>query len=117
MRNTPGMTTTVTTSYDPRVTRIGRFWRKTKIDESPQLINVILGQMSFVGPRADVPGFADRLEGGDRIVLSVRPGITGPATLRFRHEEGMLGQQADPENYNREVIWPEKIRLDRKSVV
>jgi len=116
MRIMPNINTTVTQENDPRITHLGRFWRKTKIDELPQLINVFMGQMSFVGPRPDVPGFADQLTGPDRIILSVRPGITGPATLKFRNEEQLLAQQDDPEAYNREVIWPEKVRLNREYV-
>lgn len=113
MRNVAGVTTTVTSARDPRITRLGRFFRRTKLDELPQLFNVLLGQMSFVGPRPDVPGFADQLSGADRIVLAIRPGITGPATLAFRHEEKLLAVQADPERYNQEVIYPEKVRLNR----
>jgi len=107
---------TVTTAYDSRITKSGAFFRKTKIDELPQLFNVLFGQMSFVGPRPDVPGFADKLEGDDRIVLSVRPGITGPASLKYRNEELLLAQQADPERYNREVIWPDKVRINKAYV-
>lgn len=116
MRDVPGFTTSVTTARDPRITPVGRWLRRTKMDELPQLINVLLGQMSFVGPRPDVPGFADRLEGEDRVVLSLRPGITGPATLAFRREEELLAAQEDPERFNREVIWPEKVRLNRSYV-
>ncbi len=116
MRHLPDIDTTVTRENDPRITRLGRFWRKTKIDELPQLINVLLGQMSFVGPRPDVPGFADQLTGDDRIILTIRPGITGPATLKFRNEEALLANQEDPEAYNREVIWPEKVRLNREYI-
>ena len=72
--------------------------------------------MSFVGPRPDVPGFSDLLTGEDRIILSVRPGITGPATLRYRNEEEMLAGQDDPEAYNREVIFPDKVRINRSYV-
>ena len=108
--------TDVTTAADPRITRLGRFLRKAKVDELPQLLNVFLGQMSLVGPRPDMPGYADRLTGRDRIILSVRPGITGPATLRFRNEEELLAAQPDPERYNREVIYPEKTRLNREYV-
>jgi lipopolysaccharide/colanic/teichoic acid biosynthesis glycosyltransferase len=90
--------------------------RTAKIDELPQLLNVLVGQMSFVGPRPDVPGFADALVGAERVILSVRPGITGPATLRFRNEEEILSLQSDPEAYNREVIFPEKVRLNRQYV-
>lgn len=116
MRNDPAVQTTVTASGDPRLTRLGRFLRRTKIDELPQLINVLRGEMSFVGPRPDVPGFADRLSGRDRVILTVRPGITGPATLRFRDEETLLAEQDDPEAYNRDVIYPEKVRLNRRYV-
>jgi lipopolysaccharide/colanic/teichoic acid biosynthesis glycosyltransferase len=109
-------TTTVTTSNDPRITKLGHFFRKFKIDELPQLINIIVGSMSFVGPRPDVPGFADKLEGEDRIILSIRPGITSPATLKFRNEETILARQKDPELYNATVIFPEKIRLNKEYI-
>lgn len=114
MRNVAGWTSTVTTGRDPRITTVGRLLRRTKLDELPQLLNVLVGHMSLVGPRPDMPGFADRLQGADRVVLSLRPGITGPATLRFRDEEALLAAQPDPERYNREVIWPEKVRLNRQ---
>jgi len=116
MRPSDELTTTVTTEGDPRITPIGRFLRRTKMDELPQLLNVLVGQMSLVGPRPDVPGFADRLNEEDRIILAVRPGITGPATLRYRHEEALLGAVDDPESYNREVIFPDKVRLNREYV-
>ena len=90
--------------------------RRWKIDELPQLLNVIRGDMSLVGPRPDVPGFADRLSGADRVVLSVRPGITGPATLAFRDEERLLTTVADPELHNRTVLWPAKVALNREYV-
>jgi len=116
MRDVPGVNSTVTTGSDQRITNLGRFWRKTKIDELPQLINVVKGEMSFVGPRPDVPGYADNLEGSDRLLLTVRPGITGPATLKYRNEEELLAAADDPEEYNREVIWPDKVRLNREYV-
>ena len=116
MRDISDIDTTATQKNDSRITWLGRFWRKTKIDELPQLVNVLLGQMSLVGPRPDVPGFADQLTGPDRIILTFRPGITGPATLKFRDEERLLAQQDNPEIYNREVIWPEKVRLNREYV-
>lgn len=112
MRPVGGFASTVTTSGDPRITKLGRIIRKTKIDELPQLWNVLLGQMSFVGPRPDVPGYADRLNGEQRAVLSVRPGITGPATLKYRDEEDILAAQPDPEAYNREVIYPDKVKTN-----
>ncbi|WP_082870252.1 sugar transferase [Oleiphilus sp. HI0123] len=112
MRPIKGLDTTVTQSGDPRITSLGAFFRKTKIDELPQLWNVLLGQMSFVGPRPDVPGFADKLQGEERAVLSLRPGITGPATLKYRNEEEILAAQEDPEAYNRDVIFPDKVRIN-----
>ena len=116
MKPSTNVNTTVTTSKDTRITNIGRFFRKTKIDELPQLINVLLGQMSFVGPRPDVPGFADKLKGEDRLVLAIRPGITSPATLKFRDEEALLAKQKDPEHYNATVIFPEKVRLNKEYI-
>ena len=104
--------TTVTRRGDPRITTLGTFFRRTKIDELPQLLNVLVGDMSFVGPRPDVPGFADKLQGEERGMLSIRPGITGPATLKYRNEEEILAAQADAEAYNREVIWPDKVRTN-----
>ena len=103
----------VTTAADARVTRVGRFLRRWKLDELPQLWNVLSGSMSLVGPRPDVPGYADRLEGEDRRVLELRPGITGPATLLFRDEERLLGLARDAQAFNDAVIYPEKIRINR----
>lgn len=112
MRSSEGSDTTVTTSNDPRITGLGRILRRTKLDELPQFVNVLKGDMSLVGPRPDVPGFADLLEGEYRIILSVRPGVTGPATLAFRHEEQLLGSQTDPERFNREVLFPAKVKMN-----
>ena len=104
---------TVTILGDDRVTPCGTFLRRWKLDELPQLWNVLMGHMSFVGPRPDVPGYADQLKGADRIVLTMRPGITGPATLEYRNEEELLAMQPDPEQYNQEVIFPDKVRINR----
>ncbi|PXX97520.1 sugar transferase [Halomonas sp. LBP4] len=112
MRDTPSISTTVTQADDPRITPLGQLLRRTKIDELPQLWNVLIGDMSLVGPRPDVEGFADALEGEQRLLLTVRPGITGPATLKYRHEEELLRQQQDPESYNRNVIWPDKVSIN-----
>jgi len=116
MKQIKDMESTVTTADDRRITKSGKFFRRTKIDELPQLFNVLVGQMSFVGPRPDVPGFADRLEGEDRVILQVRPGITGPASLKYRNEEELLAGQTDPERYNREVIWPDKVRINKEYI-
>jgi lipopolysaccharide/colanic/teichoic acid biosynthesis glycosyltransferase len=102
----------VTTTENQRFTPVGRFLRRWKLDELPQLWNVLLGDMSLVGPRPDVPGYADRLQGADRRVLELRPGITGPATLAYRNEEEILAGVDDPVRYNDEVIWPAKVRLN-----
>jgi lipopolysaccharide/colanic/teichoic acid biosynthesis glycosyltransferase len=103
---------TVTVKGDARITKIGALLRSSKLDELPQLWNVLVGQMSFVGPRPDVPGFADLLDGSDRRVLLLRPGITGPATIKYKQEEELLEVVQDPERYNREVIYPDKTRLN-----
>ena len=116
MRTVVNMDTSVTTANDCRITKLGRFFRKTKIDELPQLVNVLIGQMSFVGPRPDVPGFADLLAGDDKSILSIRPGITGPASIRYRNEEELLASVEDPESFNRNIIFPEKVRINREYV-
>jgi len=116
MKSLAGENSTITASNDVRITKSGIFFRKTKIDELPQLWNVLIGQMSFVGPRPDVPGYADRLQGKDRVILSVRPGITGPAQLTYRNEEEVLSNQIDAIKYNDEVIWPSKVRINRNYI-
>jgi lipopolysaccharide/colanic/teichoic acid biosynthesis glycosyltransferase len=102
------------TAGDARVTRSGAMLRRLKLDELPQLANVLAGRMSLVGPRPDVPGFADELTGADRVILTVRPGITGAATVYYRHEEELLAAQDDPETYNREVLFPAKVAMNRR---
>jgi lipopolysaccharide/colanic/teichoic acid biosynthesis glycosyltransferase len=101
---------------DRSATRFGRFLRRYKLDELPQIFNVIMGQMSFVGPRPDLVGFADELIRDDRIILKVKPGITGPATLKYKNEEQILSKQSNPENYNRTVIWKDKVEINKKYV-
>jgi lipopolysaccharide/colanic/teichoic acid biosynthesis glycosyltransferase len=98
---------------ESRITPLGAKLRKYKLDELPELWNVLKGDMSFVGPRPDVPGYADALKGEDREVLSLRPGITGPASLKYRNEEVLLATVEDPQKYNDEVIFPDKVRLNR----
>jgi len=112
----PNKGSSVTTANDERITKSGRFFRKYKIDELPQLINVLKGDMSFVGPRPDVPGYADKLEGEDRIILSVRPGITGPATLKYKNEEEILAKVDNPKEYNDKVIWPDKVKINKEYI-
>ena len=116
MRSRKDLKTTVTISGDSRITVSGAFFRKWKIDELPQLVNILLGQMSFVGPRPDVPGYADRLQGEDRIILSIRPGITGPAQLAYKNEEEILANQDNAVKYNDEIIWPDKVRINREYI-
>ena len=116
MKNVIGINSSITTLDDVRISISGVFFRKTKIDELPQLWNVLIGQMSFVGPRPDVPGYADRLKGKDRIILSVRPGITGPAQLAYKNEEEILAKQDDIIKYNNEVIWPDKVAINMKYI-
>jgi lipopolysaccharide/colanic/teichoic acid biosynthesis glycosyltransferase len=116
MKSLAGENSTITSSNDVRITKSGIFFRKTKIDELPQLWNVLIGQMSFVGPRPDVLGYADRLQGKDRVILSVRPGITGPAQLAYKNEEEILAKQDDMVKYNNEVIWPDKVAINMKYI-
>ena len=103
---------TITVSDDVRITRIGKYLRKTKIDELPEILNVLFGQMSFVGPRPDVKGYADKLKGANRKILALRPGITGPASLKYYNEEYILSQKSNPKKYNDEVIFPDKVKIN-----
>lgn len=125
---------TVSVAGDSRITPLGAKLRHYKIDELPELWDVLIGKMSFVGPRPDVPGYADKLEGEDRVILKLRPGITGPATLKYRLEDEMIADKVreiengeliienlpdglDKEKlaewYNDNVIYPDKVRLNR----
>jgi len=103
----------VSVAGEARITPLGAKLRKYKLDEMPELWDVLIGRMSFVGPRPDVPGYADKLQGEDRIVLTLRPGITGPATLKYRNEEELLATVQDPQKYNDTVIYPDKVRINR----
>ena len=107
---------TVTLAGDLRITKSGKIFRKYKLDELPQLWNVLWGQMSFVGPRPDVPGFADFLPYDSRLILSIRPGITGPASLKYKNEELLLASQSDPIWYNLNVIWPDKVSINTEYI-
>lgn len=97
-------------------TALGKYLRRTKLDELPQLFNVLIGDMSFVGPRPDIQGFADELKGEDRIILKVKPGITCEATLKYKDEERVLERQNDPEHYNRTIIWVDKVKINKNYV-
>lgn len=103
----------VSVAGESRITPLGAKLRKYKLDELPELWNVLIGDMSFVGPRPDVPGYADQLIGNDREVLKLRPGITGPASLKYRDEEDLLAEQSDPQRYNDEILFPDKVRINR----
>lgn len=107
----------VTTANDMRVTKFGKFLRRSKLDELPQLYNVLIGNMSFVGPRPDVEGYADVLIGEDRIVLSVKPAITGPATIKFADEEIILAKQENPLEYNDTILWPQKVAINKEYIL
>lgn len=102
----------LTIGDDARVTRIGRFLRKWKLDELPQLINVLKGDMSLVGPRPEVPRYVDLYSPEQRRVLTVRPGITDPASVAFRSESELMALHSEPERYYIEEIMPEKLRLN-----
>ena len=104
---------TVSVAGDSRITPLGAKLRHYKLDELPGLWDVLIGNMSFVGPRPDVPGYADALVGEDREILNLRPGITGPASLKYRNEEELLASVDDPQKYNDEVIFPDKVRINR----
>lgn len=117
---------TVSVAGDARITPLGAKLRHYKLDELPGLWDVLVGNMSFVGPRPDVPGYADQLKGDDRDVLKLRPGITGPATLKYRLEDEMISEyvakrradgdsrptQVIAEEYNDNVIYPDKVRIN-----
>lgn len=91
----------------------GAFLRRSKLDELPQLINLLKGEMALVGPRPDIPGYADQLEGDDRLILTLKPGLTGLASLKYRNEEQLLVKQSNPQQYNDDVIWPDKVRINK----
>ena len=112
MSAAPSDNLSIAAAEQNRITPLGEKLRRYKLDELPELWNVFIGDMSFVGPRPDVPGYADQLQGEDREILELRPGITGPASLKYRDEEYMLLNVPDPKKYNDEVIYPDKVRLN-----
>lgn len=91
----------------------GKILRTSKLDESPQILNILKGEMTLVGPRPDVTGYADQLVGADQIILQLKPGITGLASLKYRNEEQLLALQTNPQHYNDTVIWPDKVRINK----
>jgi lipopolysaccharide/colanic/teichoic acid biosynthesis glycosyltransferase len=105
---------TISIAGDKRITRIGKILRKYKIDELPELINILRGEMSFVGPRPDVAGYADKLLGDDRKILQLRPGITSSASLKYSNEEHLLSIQKNPKSFNDNIIFPDKVRMNLK---
>jgi len=105
---------TVSTSKDYRITPEGAYLRRWKLDELPELFNVLKGDMSFVGPRPDMPQYAHSLSEEGKKILRMRPGITGPATLKYIDEEEILANVPDPVKYNDEVIFPDKVKINLK---
>ena len=103
---------TVSIKGESRITPWGSVMRKYKLDELPELWNVIIGDMSLVGPRPHVPGYTDKLTGKDRIILTLRPGITGLASLKYSKEEELLALQKDPITYHKKIIFPDKVRIN-----
>ena len=95
-----------------KVTKKGQFMRKTKIDELPQLFNILIGDMSFVGPRPDVPGYYDLLRGESRQILNCKPGLTSLAALKYLNEEALLLTKGNPQGYNDTVIFPDKVKMN-----
>ena len=112
MRKETDAVTGVAAAETERITPLGEKLRKYKLDELPELWDVLIGEMSFVGPRPDIPGYADQLQGEDREILKLRPGITGPASLKYRNEEDILASVDNPQQYNDEIIYPDKVRLN-----
>jgi lipopolysaccharide/colanic/teichoic acid biosynthesis glycosyltransferase len=94
------------------ISSFGRFLRQSKLDELPQLLNILLGQMSFVGPRPDIPGYYDKLAGKDRKILALKPGLTSEASIKYANEEALLSQQNDPLDFNNSVIFPDKVKIN-----
>jgi lipopolysaccharide/colanic/teichoic acid biosynthesis glycosyltransferase len=107
----------ITFGRDPRITSLGAFLRRTKIDELPQLLNVVLGQMSLVGPRPEVPQYVRLYTTEQRAVLDLMPGITDPASVKYARESELLGEAEDPEAHYAQQVMPDKIRLNLEYAV
>lgn len=103
---------TISVKGEKRITPLGAFLRKYKLDELPELWNVVRGDMSLVGPRPDMPEYTSQLVGEEKLILELRPGITGPASLKYASEEELLAGVEDPAKYNDEIIWPDKVRIN-----
>lgn len=114
MKNNRNKKDFYTSSNDESITYTGKIMRKYKLDEFPQLINILIGDMSFVGPRPDIPGYADNLPDKIRVLLTLKPGITCPASLYLKNEEKILGRQIDKKKYNDEFLWPYKVKSNLK---
>ena len=112
IRTIKGISKSTITTNQHQITKIGKILRDYKLDELPQLFNILKGEMSFVGPRPDVAGYADKLIGEDRLMLKVKPGITGPAQLKYRNEDEVLSNVEDPIQYNDEILWPDKVKIN-----
>ena len=116
IQDAPKLGAQITAGDDPRITNVGRILRKNKLDELPQLINVMLGDMSFVGPRPEVPKYVEMFRDDYAEILTVRPGITDLASLKYSDESSILGQAADPEKEYTITILPEKLRMAKEYV-
>jgi lipopolysaccharide/colanic/teichoic acid biosynthesis glycosyltransferase len=103
---------TTSVQGDKRITPLGAVLRRSKLDELPELWNVLKGEMSLVGPRPDVPEFTQRLSGDEKLILKLRPGITGPASVKYSNEEELLAEVPDPKKFTEEVIWPDKVKIN-----
>jgi len=102
----------ITVKGEVRITPLGNLLRKYKLDELPELWNILKGDMSFVGPRPDVPEYIAKLVGEERLILRLRPGLTSPASLKYVNEEELVALANDPQSYYNEVIWPDKVRMN-----
>ena len=110
--DTPTVASHLMTNPNAFLSPIGVFLRRFSLDELPQLFSILKGDMSFVGPRPDVPGYADKLQGEDRNILKLRPGITSVASLKYANEELLLSKVKDPVDYNNNVIYPDKVKMN-----
>lgn len=103
----------ISTSNDRRITKVGGILRKLKLDEIPELLNIVKGEMSLVGPRPDMPEYIKKINENDRIILNLKPGLTGPASLKYINEEEILANVPDPKWYNDNIIFPDKVRINK----